>query len=820
MMALLFLPFSSQGQRTLVHGRVSDAISKSPIAFANVYFTGTQIGIFTDEVGNFILESDEQHRRVTVSALGFRDTTINLESVQKVEIRIFLEPADYTLDEIVVRAGENPAYPIIRKVISAKEKLQPGNLDHYSYHSYNKTQFDLNNFTDAIKKNLLFRPFPFIWQFQDSMANGVRYLPFLFKENIRHHYYRKKPTDYKEYVIGHQTAQFFRGPKIEQFIQELAFQPNLYDNFVVILQKIFPSPVNDNFQRYYRYRLNDTIAIVDGHPCHRIRFFPKIANDVAFIGEMWIDTSSYAIVQAEMNFAIEANINFLRSFWIRIKSQPVNGNTWMVTETTVLADFTVVENSAEMTGFFGRRNSVYSNFRINESAPDSIFFPLERVIELEDFEKKDEAFWNINRKSSLSKQEADIFYLVDTIQSNWKFKLIKNTFMALGSGYIPYRGIEIGNVLTFFSYNDVEHSRVKVGFRTPRISEFNFRPAGYLAYGFKDQRWKYKAQVDYMLQRDRNTHTMIGGLIRRDVEQLGMGADAFVIDHVMTSFIQFAQLNARTFITQQEVYAERQWFRGFVTRLFWQNRDVAPFGPYQFTETSTDGTRNVGRFRMTGIGISGRYATGDRYVSAQYNLVDVFYFMTRRPVVSWEYIFNDRKIFGSEFDRHNVNVRVEHDQKLKRWGYLSYVVEAGKVWGKVPFPFLAIPVGNQSLFADYMSFNMMNFMEFVADEYVSVMAEQHFEGLLFNHLPFNKWLKWREFVFAKMYWGHLSHPESLSRWSGPPSLHTLREPYVELGFGIENIFKLGRVDFTWRLNYHNNPDVYRFLPKPSFQLRF
>jgi hypothetical protein len=44
------------------------------------------------------------------------------------------------------------------------------------------------------------------------------------------------------------------------------------------------------------------------------------------------------------------------------------------------------------------------------------------------------------------------------------------------------------------------------------------------------------------------------------------------------------------------------------------------------------------------------------------------------------------------------------------------------------------------------------------------------------------------------------------------------KPYVEMGYGVENIFKFFRVDFIHRLSYLDNPDVDKF--KVLFSVQF
>lgn len=807
-------------QKTTVYGRVVEATTGSPVSFANVFCVGTTAGAYTDELGNYLVDSPEKFDSIRVSALGYQDTVLAVKIFQKQEINIRLKSTDYTLGEVVVHAGENPAFEVLRNVVKHKKENDPEKFTAYEYRSYNKVQFDLNNFTDKIKKNFLFKPFPFVWQFQDSLANGVRYLPFMFKENVRQHYYRKKPKAYREYVIGEREAQFFKGPKSDEFISELYLNPNVYENFVVILDKSFPSPINDNFKRHYKYFLADTLTMVDGLPCYYLRFAPTGASDVAFTGSMFIHDSTYAVKRVELNFSIEANVNFVRSFYVRIDYDWLGQKHWFAKEFNVLADFTAIEHSAEMTGFFGHRHSELKDIVVDQPREDEIYSPIEQVIETDSVRLRDEAFWLAERGDTLSQEERDIFYLVDTIQRNKKFKLIKKTFSAIGTGWIPFKYYDIGQLFTFYSYNDVEGSRLKFGFRTPKKSTFPLQATGYAAYGTRDERWKFNSELNWVFGQRYKRHTLVGASWKKDVNQLGRSYRAIALDHVFTYFLQLAPFDTRTFEEYQSAHVEREWFLGFVTRAAVFRQNVAPFGDYNFLN-SEGGV--VPSFDLSGWKVSGRLAYGEKGINARFYDPDNVFFMLRYPVVSFDFTAGIKDFLDGGFNYQRLSLRVEHQQRLNKWGYLAYMVEGGKIWGTVPYPFLAIPFGNQAVLADKASFNMMNYLEFASDEYVALHLEHHFEGLFFNKIPGVRKLKLRELVFGKVFAGRLSaknDPARDGRWQFPERLHPIQEPYVEIGFGIENIIKLGRVDFTWRLNYLDHEDTYRFLPKPSFQFRF
>jgi len=151
-------------------------------------------------------------------------------------------------------------------------------------------------------------------------------------------------------------------------------------------------------------------------------------------------------------------------------------------------------------------------------------------------------------------------------------------------------------------------------------------------------------------------------------------------------------------------------------------------------------------------------------------------------------------------------------------GYTDVIFEAGKIFGKVPYPLLDIHRANQTYSYQIASYNLMNFLEFVSDQYVSLNIDHCFNGFIFNKIPLLKKLKLREVVTCKMLYGSLdkkNNPDYQSDLlkfpvdnTGKPITYTLEEkPYIEVSAGVSNIFKFFRVDVVKRLSYLDHPDV-------------
>jgi hypothetical protein len=155
-------------------------------------------------------------------------------------------------------------------------------------------------------------------------------------------------------------------------------------------------------------------------------------------------------------------------------------------------------------------------------------------------------------------------------------------------------------------------------------------------------------------------------------------------------------------------------------------------------------------------------------------------------------------------------------------------LEGSKILGGgVPFPLLSVHRANQTYSYQLLSYNLMNFLEFVSDQYVSLFAEHHFNGFFFNKIPLIKHLGWREIISFKGVYGSVTDKNNpnitpgLMQFptdaSGNSTTFTLEgTPYMEMSVGIGNILKFFRVDYVQRLSHLEHSNV----AKNGIRVRF
>lgn len=790
---------------TKISGKVYDADTREPLPFVSVVLKGTKTGTTTDFDGNYALSTSESPDSIIVTYIGY------LKGVKAIKIgipqiiNIALKPNAVLLQAVEIRPGENPAHRILKQVIKHKDDNDKAKLDSYQYEVYNKIEFDLNNISKEYKKNVLFKPFAFVFdEIDSSNVKEKPQLPIFMTESLSDYYYKKNPKFKKEIIKASKVAGV-QSPSVSQFMGEMYQQVNVYDNTILVFGKNFISPISDNGLLFYRYYLIDSLFL-GSNRCYQIQFKPKRKQELTFEGNMWIADTSFAVKRLEMSIADDANINFVHTLNVIQEYAPVDKG-WLLSKERLVIDFALREKKM---GIYGRKTTSYKDVLVNAPREDDFYSKTDNLIVSEDAEEKTEDFWQTVRHDTLSKNEQKIYKLVDTIQSLPVYKTWTDIITLFVTGYRVIGPIELGPYYNTLSFNKVEGTRIRIGGRTSDQFSTSKELSGYVAYGTLDKRFKYTVGGKAFITK--KPRQIVGLYYKDDVEIFGQSQNAFTNDNILASIFRRSPLSQLTNVQQIQSYYEHEWFNGFNSKFTFINRKMTPLGTLKYEYIKEDGTIGQQNNIVTSeIRLMTRLAYDERYLAGQSGFTRIS-LGTKFPVIQLQYTLGAKNIFNSDYTYHKISFNLSDRIRINPIGYTDFVFEYGKVMGDVPFPLLELHGGNETGVYDPYAFNMMNYYEFASDEYFTAQAFHHFDGLFLNKIPLLRKLRWREVVTTKALFGRVNRTNQ-SILIFPKTLTELDAgggPYYEAGVGIENIFKIFRIDALWRLSYIDNTYITQY----------
>jgi hypothetical protein len=807
------------GQKTVITGKVTDAVTKEPLPFSPVMFVGTKTGAQTDLDGNFRLDTYYSSDSLRVMVLGYQTMTKKIKQGVTSVVNFELQTVSSQTVEVTIRPdeGPNPAIALIKNVIRNKKINNREKLDAYEYEAYNKVEFDLNNISEKFQNRKIFKPFEFVFQGVDTTMEKP-YLPVFMTESLSDFYFKRNPKLSKEIVKATKVSGV-ENESINQFLGDMYQNINVYDNELVIFSKSFTSPISAYCLGFYDYDLIDS-AFIDNKWCYKLQFFPRRKAELLFFGEMWINDSTYAVKSIEATIAEGANINWIKNFQVKQEYNEVTKEVWMLTNDELLVDFNLTEKKL---GVYGRKTSSYKNFVINKERTAEYYKGITDIEVNEDASDHDDAYWDQMRHFALSDKEQRIYHMVDTLKNLPQFVTVANIMNLLVNGYKVVGKFEFGPYYTLYSFNPIEGNRFRVGGRTSNEFSKRIMLEGYCAYGLRDERFKYGGGFTYVMSK--NPRMALGGFAKRDMEQLGQGTGAFRQDNVLSSLFRRNPANKLTDVTELSGYFEREWLYGLSNKLIYKHRVLKPAGSnYKYVrfKPELNQTQQVSYLITTEVGLYTRFAYKEKFVYGEFERISLG---TTYPTLEMQFDYGIPDLMGAQFEYQKVVARLSDKVRFGPFGYARLSAEAGKIFGNLPYPLLMMHQGNETFFYDEGSYNTMNYFEFVSDEWVSVWASYHAEGLILNKLPLMRRLKWREVASAKAVVGgyDLKNDAILSRdfnFDGKPDIQTLTKPFVEAAIGVENIFKVLRVDFIWRLSYLNNPNIVKYGIRAKLQFDF
>lgn len=791
------MPLIASSQKTTVSGNVLDELTGTPLPFVKIRFQDSKIGTYTDTLGKYSIDTYYATDTLIFSFSGYVIKKIIIEKDTDQEINTTLQVLQSDFDAIYIKApDELPSTTLHKRIIANKPINDKKKLTAYEYEVYNKVQLDINNIGEKFKDRKTVKKVDVIIDYLDSLEDGTHYLPVILSESISDFYFKTNPQKKKE-VVKATRISGVENLDMNQFLGDMYVDVDLYNNYMYLFNKSFISPVANFARSFYKFYLEDS-SFIDNQWCYKLRFTPKRTGDMTFQGDLWIHDTTYAVKKFTASIAPWVNINYVQNLYIEQEFEMVVPEVWMLKEEKMIADLKIAKKSG-IYGFFGRRYSSRTNFAINAKHPDE-FYKSNSTVEIDQNGKtRSETYWKEVRHTPLSKQEQGVDDMIDTLNELRFFKLLKNTMYMASTGYYPLGKVELGSVFSLVTKNQAEGWRTALSLRTSNSFSRRVELGGRIAFGFMDERLKYGTSVRYNITPKKRG--MLTAFYNYDLEQIGQSPTAATIGSTFGTLLRTGPLDKLTFVQKAGINLEKDVGKDIILYGGMEWKEYTPLGIANYIRpnqiSGIDDTIN--KIRTTELIARYRWAKDEEFVSGAFDRSSI---RSKYPIISIQGIFGIKGFLNGNYAYQKIDLSIEQQLRIGFAGRIRYGINAGYIFGNAAYPFLKVHEGNESYWMQLNTFNKMNYFEFISDKYVSILVENHWDGLFLNRLPLLKKLKWRLVSTGRAVIGSISDRHT-REMRIPNFTKTFgKTPYIEVALGIENILTVGRIDVFWRLTHN------------------
>lgn len=830
LLVFIFSGFNLMSQTSTVKGKVTDLKTGEPITGASIKFAGTEEFTSSNFEGNFTIKTSSASDTLIISYVGYETQRIFISRGSSLTLNIKMVNKELVFTGARASTKINRAIKIIENAQNNKQNYNFEQLNSFECESFTKIQIAVNNVSEDLKNKKLLKSVEGIFDTMSYLSEdkGKQVLPIFISENLSNFYYNKNPRLNKEVIIASRVKGIGveDGSFLSQLLGSTFQQYNFNDNILPILQKNFISPIAKSSFTYYNFKMAGSDYVPGtNRKIYQIEVTPKNPLDLVFTGYIWIEDSTFALTRLTLSITNKANLNFVEKLKITQELQKTAAGAFVPVKSRILIDIAEIsKNSAGMIALF---TNSYEKISVNtDRSPKFFDYP---ITLLEDATSRSDEFWDTARHEDLSKDEQRALMKIDTLTN---VKVIKNYvefINILFNGYKSVGKFDLGPYALLYGYNVLEGHRIRVGAKTNFSFNKKYIFSGYGAYGFKDMQWKYKLQAERVISRKH--WTMTGISYKKDVEQIGVTDDYYGSSNLFTAVSVFAasQLNR----TKESKF----WFNSEFTK-GWNAKVVLMHKEYQFEPVnnkfnfayyekmhlgdsviSSDFTNTTATFSL-------RWAPKEYYLQNDNERV-----RQSKPgglALAVNYTRGFKGVLGSRFNYNRVTASVEKGLSFGYWGRTDFTLTTTKIFETLPYPLLEVHRGNQSYIYSTSAYNQMDFFEFVTDQSLFFKMEHHFNGAILNRIPLMKKLKWREFVEGRAVMGSISDKnraliplfDNSGRTVSPLKNSISKEPYMEVAYGIENIFKVLQVVAIHRLSHLNGVGYRKFGIKVGLSVSF
>ena len=831
----LLLGMAIHAQQSLqITGVITDEETGDSISFASIVYKGHNISTVANVFGQYTIPRQEGWN-ITVSAVGYKSRIIPINSRTRRKLNITLKPARQELAEVTVKSRrnrysrkDNPAVELMRRVVAAKKKTDLSNNDYYRYNKYEKLTLALNDLTPQQLESPFFTKKPWLLnQVEVNPYTNKLVLPVSVDETVSQKFYRKSPKDEKNIIQGQTSTgindYFQTGDIINTVVKDVFTNVDLYQDDIRILQRPFTSPMSEKGISFYRYYIEDTLAIGQDS-CIHLAFVPNNMQDMGFRGDLYIlKDSTLHLRRCQLSIPKQSNVNFVESLQVLQEYEKLPDGQWVLTTDDMITELQLFDFISA--GAIVTRITRYSDYDFSE-VPNKIFHGQKKEVTEADAQMRDKAFWDQYRQVELTRSENSMDKFMENIQNMKGFKyiiyglktIVENSMETGDPNYV-----DICPINTLLTRNYVDGWRTRLSAKTTANLNKHIFLSGYYAHGWGSHRNYYDAEMTYSLNAKkylphefpRRTMTI------QSSQDICSPNDRFMESDKDNIFVamKWAETNKMMSYNRQKVSFEYETDWGLKAIISGKTEENEAFGAMNYQTLDkpfvpiNSKTGNGEYLRTTEASFYVRYAPGETYIN---NKLRRRVINLDAPVFSLSHTIGFNGVLGGDYNFHLTEAHIFKRFWLNSWGKFDVDLKGGIEWDQVPYPLLIMPASNASFIIQKNTFSLINTMEFVNDRYVSLMLAWDMNGKILNRIPLAKKLYWREYLGVRMLWGDLSDKNNPEKNPGNPRLMYFPEgtnimnpnrPYMEMVVGVHNIFKFFRVEYVKRLTYKDLPSA-------------
>lgn len=780
-----------KAQQTTIKGTVTDISTQEALPFVNITFDGGRKGTVSQIDGSFEITVPSYTKKLIFSYVGYESTSVELSNSQTNQlINVKLRRKAIDLNEVNIYPGENPAHRIIKKVLENRDSNNPEKMRSFSYTSYNKMYFTVEEDTLA-KGNQL----PLLVDSLEKDTSELKLKKYLDKQHLLLIEFVSE-RNFKYPAKNHEKVNSSRvsGLTDPMFVL-LATQMqsfSFYNEFFVLMDKRFVNPISQGSTSRYFFLLEDTLFTQNQDSIFVISFRPrKGKNFDGLKGTLYINSNGYAIQNV---LAEPVSDNELFGLKIQQQYELIDNKQWFPKQlnTDILYKSVKVKTKSRSLYLAAIGKTYFSHIKITPNT-DSIKFSNVELEVAPDATQKDIAYWNQHRYSPLTAKDSATYHLVDSIGKKMKLDQTMKVLEALVYGNIPW-GIFNIDYRKILGYNRYEGFRTGLGLATNQKLMTFASVGGFFTYGFKDKGFKYGffTQVfPYWYSDTKLSLRYHNGLT--ETGKISFVDEGSVLKDVYREFY----IKNFDESVEKEVSFSFRALQHFKFNLFFNHSDKT-FYSYAFDMPTPPTASHVLGFTETGIQM--KFAFNEKFMKTPRGMMVSM--GTNYPILCFNYI-KGVKLAGGDFDYTKYEARLAKTFITKAFGKSQFVLKGAYTDGAIPLPNLYI---GQACYGNFgvdveNNFNTMRQGEFYSSEFLSVFFRQNFGNLLFSRPKFKP-----EIILAtSASWGKLKNPglhqgvsfktmEKGYYESGLLINKLTSSTFVNMGFGV--YYRWGNYSFT------------------------